>query len=541
MIALPLVSFPLMYAETHYRFKYFFSFLRKSEPEILADLPHRLNPDRALPVLLLVKDSHHFPIELGDITVELRQSGKILFEGKYHLSLHIAEPLWWKVISVPFFDQLSSVYGLIDVDVHFEYDVAGEHRTAKNDNHRTSSKTSFRVYRSAQPLPSIAGWVQGDTHTHSSSTDDQVEFGSPIAASVELSKALGLSFFCVTDHSYDLDDRVDDYLINDPGLPKWKLQQKQIDEINSSCLDFAVLRGEEVSCSNRKGRNVHLLLWGTAEYFEGSGDSAERWFQTDAEFSITDVLARKKYDVVAYAGHPTEPAPFFQWLLIKRGRWDLDDMSRDGLAGLQILNGDADKTFIEGLESWITLLLRGRRIFIAAGNDAHGNFNRFKQVGIPFFTIREHTRQLFGKMRTAVACEVVTEATILKSLQNGRTVITNGPLLIFSIVNEFGEKAGIGEQIRGARLQLHILGNSTVEFGTFSEIKAVFGRIGDEHEMIGARRRFSEIYTVDMTITLEVQHYITSSYIRLEGITRHPAVGNAGGFCYTNPIWIQRV
>jgi len=541
MIILPWVSFPLLYAETHYRFKYFFSFLKKSEPEVLADLPHRLDPDAALPILLLVKDSHHFPIELTDVTIELRQSGKPLFADKHRISLHIAEPLWWKVLLVPFHDQLSTVFGLIDVDVSFEFTVAGIHRSAKNDNYRTSSKASFQVYRSAQALPSFAGWVQGDTHTHSSYTDDQVEFGAPIAASVELSKAMGLSFFCVTDHSYDLDDRVDNYLVNDPGLPKWKLQQQQIDEINSKHHDFAVLRGEEVSCSNREGRNVHFLLWGTSEYFEGSGDSAERWFRTDAEHSITDVLSKKKHDVVAYAGHPTEPAPLFQWLLIKRGQWYLDDMSRDGLDGLQILNGDANRPFFEGLESWVTLLLRGRKIFIAAGNDAHGNFNRFRQIGIPFFTIREHNRQLFGKMRTAVRCESPTEASLLKSLQHGRAVITNGPLIVFSVTNEFGETAGIGEQIRGVRLRMQIRGKSSEEFGTFFELKVIFGRIGTECELIRMRKRFSGVYEFDLTIDLEVQHHGSQSYTRLEGFTKQAGGNDAEGFCYTNPLWITRL
>lgn len=541
MIALPMVFFPLLYAETHYRFKYFFSFLKKSEPEILADIPHRLEPNAVLPVLLLVKDSDKYPIELKNVTIELLKDGKQIFTGKNELSSVITKELWWKIISVPFNDQLSTVFGFINVDVYFDYVVAGEHYTTKNDNYRTSSKASLRVYRSACPLPSLTGWIQGDTHTHSSYTDDQVEFGSPIEASVELSKVMGLSFFCVADHSYDLDDRIDNYLINDPDIPKWKLQQKQIDAINSQHNDFAVLRGEEVSCFNLAQRNVHLLLWGTTKYFSGSGDSAEHWFHTNAEHTITDVLLNKGLNVVAYAGHPTEPTPFFQWLLIKRGRWELDDMDQVGLAGLQILNGDVNQAFLEGLEYWTKLLLRGKKIFIAAGNDAHGNFNRFKQIGIPFFTIREHERQLFGKMRTAVRSDSVTEASVLEALQVGGTIITNGPLVIFTITNELSETVGIGEQIRGARFQLHIRGITTEEFGAFRELKIISGRIGTENEVNITKRRFSKIYEIDLMIDFEVHHHKTMSYVRLEGFTEHPTGGDANGFCYTNPIWIQHL
>ena len=489
MIALPLVSFPLLYAETHYRFKYFFSALKKEEPEILADVPHRLEPGTPLPVLLLIKDCNFYPIELTRVEIDLGQDGKNIHTYENNFSLQITKPLWWTIISIPFENRMRGVFGFIDVDVRFEFTIRGLDRSVKNDNYRTSSKTSLRVYRSKDPLPSFAGWHQGDTHTHSSYTDDQVEFGSPIEASVELSKAMGLSFFCVTDHSYDLDDRIDNYLINDPDIPKWKLQQEEIDEINLHHNNFAVVRGEEISCFNRAQRNVHLLLWGTTTYFRGSGDSAEHWFHTTAEHTITDVLQKKELNAVAYAGHPTEPAPFFQWLLIKRGSWDLVDMDQDGLAGLQILNGNRDAAFFKGLESWVILLLQGKRIFIAAGNDAHGNFNRFKQIGVPFFTIREHERQLFGQMRTAVGAETLTEKALLESLRRGRTVITNGPLLIFTIINEFGETAGIGQEIKGARLQLHVQAITTEEFGPFVELKIVSGRIGTGDEVINIRRQ----------------------------------------------------
>ncbi len=541
MMILPFVSFPLLYAETHYRFKYFFSFLRKDEPEILADIPRRLEPDAALPVLLLIKDGNLYPIELIRVKIDLRQEGKQIYADEIAFSLKIENQLWWKIIPIPFENRLKNVFGFIDVDVYFDYMAGGDHHSAKNDNYKTSSKTSLRIYRSAHVLPSFAGWLQGDTHTHSSYTNDQVEFGSPLDASVELAKAMGLSFFCVTDHSYDLDDRIDNYLINDPEIPKWKLQQKQIDEINSHHNDFAVLRGEEVSCFNHAQRNVHLLLWGTARYFQGSGDGAEHWFHTTAEHTITDILLNKGLNAVAYAGHPTEPTPFFQWLLIKRGRWKLEDMDQEGLAGLQILNGDADEAFLQGLQCWITLLLRGKKIFIAAGNDAHGNFNRFKQIGIPFFTIREHERQLFGKMRTAVASETLTETSLLESLRTGRTTITNGPLVIFTIKNEFGETAELGEQIRGSRLQLHIRGITTEEFGAFHKLKIISGRIGYESETVRIIKHFSKLYAMNLVIDFEMHHYQTMAYIRLEGFTEHPISGDANGFCYTNPIWIQHL
>ena len=231
-----------------------------------------------------------------------------------------------------------------------------------------------------------------------------------------------------------------------------------------------------------------------------------------------------------------------EWLRIKEMRISVPAVGgQDGLDGLQILNGDANQAFSEGLVCWKTLLLRGKKIFIAAGNDAHGNFNRFKQIGIPFFTIREHERQLFGKMRTAVGSESLTEASLQEALQLGHTVITNGPLIVFTIINEFGKTAEIGQHICGARFQLHIRGITTEEFGEFCEMKVVSGRIGYGSETVRIIKSFTEVFVIDMMIDFELHHYQSLSYVRLEGFTKHRQGGDAIGFCYTNPIWIQHL
>ncbi len=539
---LPLIAFPLLYAETHYRFKYFFSFLKTSEPEILADLPHRLEPDTSLPILLLIKDSDKYPVALAKVKVSIMKEGEVLqtINELFSSSNTISQALWWKVFHVQFKNEIKDIYGDLEIDVEFIYTVGGKERTSKNDNHRTSSKRPFRVYRSEHPLPSFKGWVLGDTHTHSSYTSDQVEFGSPIEASVALSKAIGLSFFCVTDHSYDLDDKVDNYLINDPGVPKWWSLQREIDSLNSHGDGFVVIRGEEVSCFNSIKRNVHLLLFGTKEFFAGSGDSAERWFRTTAEHTIPDVLATKEVGVAAYAGHPTEPTPFFQWLLIRRGEWSLEDMSENGLSGLQILNGEVSAAFQKGLRCWIELLLRGRRIMIAAGNDAHGNFNRFRQIGIPFFWIRESPQQLFGKMRTALQLGSLDEKSLIESLRLGRSVITNGPMVIFQIKNEAGEIAMVGGKISGSRLRIEVEGATTKEFGAFMRIEIVLGKIGGGNELIFLEKRLSDDLAVKFSIDFEGPSPFIPSYLRVQGFTTHGKKSNDVGFCYTNPIWIER-
>ncbi len=46
-----------LYTEMHYRFAIPFSRYYKDEPEILSDIPHRINPNNLVPVMILVKDA----------------------------------------------------------------------------------------------------------------------------------------------------------------------------------------------------------------------------------------------------------------------------------------------------------------------------------------------------------------------------------------------------------------------------------------------------------------------------------------------------
>ena len=54
----------LLYAELHFRFKWTGSRYFQKEPEILADLPIRIEPENDIPILLIIKDAHLYPIIL---------------------------------------------------------------------------------------------------------------------------------------------------------------------------------------------------------------------------------------------------------------------------------------------------------------------------------------------------------------------------------------------------------------------------------------------------------------------------------------------
>jgi len=61
----------LAYAEIHYKWKYFPSRLFMKRPEIIADMPFRINPNTSLPVLCIIKDADKFPTRLNDIEIEI--------------------------------------------------------------------------------------------------------------------------------------------------------------------------------------------------------------------------------------------------------------------------------------------------------------------------------------------------------------------------------------------------------------------------------------------------------------------------------------
>jgi hypothetical protein len=520
-----------LYAETHYRFRYFLSFLRKREPEIIADAPHRLEPNSMLPILILVKDAHLFPAKLDGIILTIRSKGLIVLEKNLlNSSLEINQKLWHHVFEIPIF----GLTGTIECDVLFELNDNNRKRFYHNDNHRTSSHLPLKVFVSSNRLPRFEHLYLGECHSHSNYTDDQVEFGSPLDASVKLCLSLGLSFFCVTDHSYDLDDDVNNYLINDPSVPKWRQLQQEVHDLNSTRSDFTIVRGEEVTCLNSAGQNVHMLLLGNKKFFAGTGDGAERWFKTRSEYTSEKVLEEKELSALAYAAHPREPVSLIQRLLLHRGTWHNRDMINPKLSGIQFANGQLSGGFQEGYREWIHALLQGRRLFVLAGNDAHGNFNRFRQIGIPFVMIHEMEHQIFGKMRTGVYLESLSEVHILDALRLGMSIITDGPVMNLRVISSTHTLSSIGCSYYGKKHTVFLEVRSSTEYGSIDLLTVFKGIIGQkETELISEKDLKS--FNVDRNFTFEIE---CESYIRAEVWTSSTdSYDGQPHFCMTDPLW----
>jgi len=532
---LPLILPVFLYAETHYKFRYFFSWLRKKEPEIIVDAPRFVEPGKPIPILVLIKDAHLYPVELRQISITVAKSGRsVLNQALLASGIEITERLWWKVFHIDRTDW----NGWVEIEPLVEYLCGASSKRCSVDNHKGSSKFPLTTYLALDPRPPAHSLYYGDCHTHSSYTDDQVEFGAPLGASVELSKASGLSFFCATDHSYDLDDQVDNYLKNDPALPKWNSFQKEIGDLNSVISPgFAIIRGEEISCRNGADRNVHLLLLGDSTFFEGSGDSAEKWFKTFSHSNISDVLRAKSKSAMGVAAHPREPVPFLQRLLLGRSEWSHDDLEAHGLDGIQFINGRIGRASEWGAQEWVRLLLKGKRTIAVAGTDAHGNFNRFRQLGIPFVTIQEHHLQLFGQITTGVfLSEELAEGALLAGLKRGSSILTDGPICILEATNDSGLLSKVGDTISGTSLRVEVTARSTRDFGELDSIEILYGAIGNEKEVLALQK--VNIKQLESKLAVSLDH-VQPGYIRgvVKTSSRNPFTGDPH-FCMTNPIWI---
>lgn len=517
----------MLYAETHYTFRYLGSLLKLREPEILADAPLRIEPDTRLPVLCVIKDAHRFPVQLNQISLKALYASGRLDEHPFPFHAHVAQPLWHTVL-----DFAPREQGPVTVDVAFHVRTGGRERLIRNDNYRTASHAPLRVLVSPESLPRAPGWFYGEPHCHTIYSNDQVEFGAPVGATVTLAQAMGLDWLAVTDHSYDLDDLPDSPLARDPDLTLWHRMQGDVEQANQAHPGFVALAGEEVSCRNGRARNVHLLALGTRRFIEGSGDSAERWFSTRSECTAPEVIEEVHRDGgVAYAAHPSEPTPFLEWLLIRRGRWGPRDLAHPLLSGLQIWNGEHSRGFQAGRHEWVRLLLAGHKKHILAGNDAHGNFNRFRQIGVPFVSIRESNRQVLGRVRTGLFLgERPTQQTVLAALRHGSSIVTDGPFLALSLKGGRDPGTAIGRTLDGHASPLRIEGRTTQEFGAWDEVVLHYGR---PH----ARQEAPLLHLGGTDLTARFEREVSLGSLE-PGYVRAEAHTVTGRLCLTNPVWI---
>lgn len=516
-----------LYSELHYRFPFIPSLYFVKEPEILSDIPHRIDPGRDIPVFLFIKDADEFNLLLESVTISMFTHKKTHFTKEFILNENITSHFWSKTIHIP----QPILKGNIFSEVAFKYQIEKKKKSCVNHNIRTLRYQPFKIHLAENKLPGCETVQWGDLHYHSNLTEDMVEFGAPLDATLTACKAVGLDFICNTDHSYDLDDLQGSWTETDSELKKWNHSRLEINKLNEE-FDFSpfMIPSEELTMHNSLGRNVHALILNNDTFLPGQGDGAEKTLDFHSEHNSDTVYNELEEKALCIAAHPFVSIPVMQWLFFKRGVWEDYDILQDRMVGLQILNGEIDSDFLRGVKEWIYYLLKGHRKFIYAGNDAHGNFNIFRQIKIPMIKIEQADKQILGRCRTGVFPEKHNniESTI-KALSKGNCFITTGPYLKFNLNGNIN----MGNEFTGQNAKLNISALSSPEFGPILGIRVMQGIIGEKKEVV-----FLDEVNSKSAFKMELNEHIQineKGYLRVEVETGGV---KAKHLAMTNPIWI---
>jgi len=520
-----------LYAETHFRFRIPFSRYFKQEPELIFDTPWRLEPGQKLSIFLVVKDAHLYPVKLESVEIEVSQNNQKLCTQKWILNQDSRD----RQIDFEFsFSDCELPFGEVEIFPTLTYSLSGKQRHMRIDNYRGTRKTPLRVTIASEGLPKFAGWQTGDTHLHSSLTNDQIEFGASLEQTRRAAQLLGLDFITATDHSYDLDDQPDDYLKNDPELEKWKQSREQITALNKDN-HLTIIPGEEISVANARGATVHFLHFNDPVYFPGSGDSGEDWPKLKSQLSIDDVLAQRSPQTVSVGAHTAYKFPWFQRVLLKRGFWEDKDHNNPELDGVQILCGTPAYTaFHTSRQLWIDALLKGQKLGVYGGSDGHGNLNRNWHVTLPMWSLGTHEDQIFAQSRTIVRSKSTDTSDIVEAMKQRRTALSTGPIGDLAITFK-ATSCGIGDTFMARKndiLKMTYRGLCTEEFGSLMDVTVYTGNLETREEtLLFHHSEMSDGFEI-------VQNFKVpgKSYLRLEissDGSRWP------GIYVSSPIWIE--
>jgi hypothetical protein len=523
-----------LYVETHFRIGRLPSRFFRRMPEILFDLPHRIEPGHDLPLLLVIKDANRFPIELLQLQVDIKIEGEPLFthDEELHAEL-VQENYWWRIFSVP----VGAISGgaLLEPSLLFRKD--GRLQKVRVDNYPTLSHRPLPVWLDKDGLPGSDSWLYGDLHYHSHLTSDQVEFGAHPEAAAVMAEAMGLDFFAVTDHSYDLDDCWDDYLRNDAALCKWNWLQSFVHDWNRRGKNPLIIAGEELSAGNSRDRNVHFLLLNEPQFFHGWGDSAEKWLQIRPQWPIAKVLDRLSEKSLAFAGHAESRPPRLQRLFLGRDHWRKSDYEHDRINGVQMWNSLNDASLDHGIAAWTKLLLSGRRPVLIGGNDAHGDFGRWRQIALPFISLQEKEEHLFGQVRTGIrrSAEKPDLGRLLEALRAGQCMVTSGPAAWLKLADSTGALYQIGDSCKTEPHYLQVRAESSPAFGPLTSISLCIGDLTQKKE---TRRPLPALPSGSMLYEIELpaRDLPRQGYLRLEANSQHNSLCRR---CFTNPLFLN--
>jgi hypothetical protein len=472
-------------------------------------------------------------------------------------------------------------------------------------NYTETRYLRVRVGSGRYPWP--VDWYGGDVHYHSMFTNNIAEFGAPVPAITETASAMGLQWLVVTDHSCDLDETGDgdwsyatgqwEYTLQTPdGIQTWVRHAQEggsswsglgLDVTEFSRPWFRLFRGVELNLASVDGdsweKTLHCLF-NNPDYIHSpwSGAIGER----PVFPAVPDGLAQLGPTGFAYAAHPVDDLGGeggFDFT-VNGAAWGDQDytvaLQYDGFRGLEIFNTrqtlyasnqnnpwpefDAGTPYtnddlypdqlLEGIDLWDQLLSQGlsqnppRRIFVAGGSDAHGDFNYATFLNLDTYA----SDNAMGKVQTVVRVPGYSPETLppveelMAAYGAGLSCATDGPFLEIGLDRDgdgdwyetddltMGMAASAGES---TPLPLVVRWASIPEFGEIILVRILAGS-GDGAEEIFSFDPTTTGEGLDGTTTVDLAGLDLEGwrYFRGECLTTDDAVGHRA---YTNPIWLD--
>jgi hypothetical protein len=471
-------SFLFLYAELHYRFFPFFpSLLYKKEPEVLFDAPSRLNPGEDLPVLLIINDIYRFPVQPSNIAITVSQpgNGTQRFDFKnisdYQIDHHLHNYQTAFLFIIPR-DKIPD--GELFINATVMLHDSKKEWIVFNDNLPGSSRRAFRCFRSNNALPGNELCAYGDLHVHSQFSQSHVEFGAPLAVIDRMAKCCGLQFIGITDHSYDLSCKLSNYLEEDQALERWRLLKNTLNDRTS--FSTILIPGEELSCLNISGDTIHLVGLGHTDFLPGSRDGARKNQIYKKQLTVMQAIIKiQEQNGIAFAAHPGSKSGFLQRIFLHRGNWSLKDFN-SFINGIQPLNSGFSRSWQRGKLLWIELLQQGLRIPLLAGNDAHGDFSRYRAIKTPFLSIYENFQRFMGYGKTGIYGKCSSQVDVFRQIKKGATFISTGPYVAINYSedpSDFAIATSPKPMLNQKTLYLHAI--STTEFGMLRTVTLFTG------------------------------------------------------------------
>jgi hypothetical protein len=273
-----------------------------------------------------------------------------------------------------------------------------------------------------------------------------------------------------------------------------------------------MIPGEEVSVLNSKNKVVHLCGLGISEYVPGTLDGARKNIHSHKQLTIEEAINEiERQGGVSFAAHAGSRAGMFQKIFLGRGEWDEDDLLGK-LGGIQAINSGWGKSWERGLQMWVSMLLKGQKVPILAGSDAHGDFNRYRAIAVPFLRLYENQERYMGFFKTGVYGKRVDAKGIVDGIRDGETFITNGPFLsICDIRRQDISLIGSKKSVPDAG-NLCVRAVSSEEFGPISAVTVIMGVPGAAKEAVIAEQLLNDDDVYDITIPVprpaEKKYYI---------------------------------